>query len=440
MLAISSPSTPDDPGSIVLISSQTGEAIRRLTNEVRPYVDNRPVFSPDGKSIAYLRNSSISASEIYIVSVSGGTPKAITADRRSITGLTWTADSRELIFSANLGGVGGLWRIPAQGGTPEHIPVNGKNPTSPVISRQGDRLAYTDRYTDSQFYLYEGPGFAGRPVPGKFGGRKLLDFSSTREDTSPQFSPDGERLVFTSQRTGSEEVWICRSDGSQLKRLTDFDGRAAGSPRWSPDGRWIAFDSRAAGSPDIYIISAEGGKPRQLTTDSHYDSKPNWSNDGKYIYFASNRSDPSSTKTEIWKMPVEGGPAVQLTHSGALEGFESPDGKLFYFSKNRGVYGLWSVTVEGTDEKPVPELKQAGYWRSWGLLKEGIYYVSKEPGERQTIRFFSFVTRKVTPLLMVEKDALYWEPGLTLSQNGRQLIYSQIDHIFNDLLLEEGFR
>ena len=433
-LAIASLPTPDDPGSILLLNVETNET-RRLTTAVQSFREFTPVFSPDGKTIAFVRSYSNSAREIFVVPTSGGTPKQLTSDKRPIFGLTWTADSRELVFSANRGGGRGLWRLPASGGTPERIVVTGQNPSFPAISRQGNRLAYTDSYSDSNLYLYEGAGFAGRAVPGKFGEPTPI-LTSTREDTSPQFSPDGTKLVFTSQRNGSEELFAADSQGGQSRQLTSFDGPNAGTPHWSPDGRWIAFDSRAKSSPDLYVISAEGGQAHQLTTELAFDSQPSWSHDGRWIYFTSDRSG----RGEIWKLPAEGGQAIQITRGGAFEGYEAPDGKLFYFTKNRGVYGIWSVPVEGGEEKPVPELSRSGYWRSWGVLEQGIYFISKETGSRQSVKFFSFATKQVTPLLSVEKDALWWEAGLALSPDGRKLIYAQLDHSFNDILLMENFR
>lgn len=433
-LAICSVIGKEDSGSVVLLRLDSGER-RRLTEAKPPIRDREPAFSPDGKSIVFLRSLSTSARDLYVVPAAGGEARRLTFDNRPIFGAAWTADSREIVFAVNRGGGRALWRIPASGGKPERIGVTGQNPLSPAISRQGNRLAYTDTYSDSNLYLYDGEGFNGRPVPGKFGAPAIFA-SSTREDTSPQFSPDGERVVFSSQRDGSEQIWVCRRDGSGLMQLTRFDGPASGTPRWSPDGQSIALDSRAQGSPDIYVIPATGGEPRRLTGMPYSETTPSWSHDGRWLYFTSDRSG----RNETWKMPVSGGDAIQLTHTGAMEGYESPDAKLFYFSKDRGVYGIWSVPVNGGEEKLEPELATAGFWRSWGVMDQGLYFITKEQGIRPTIRFFSFATRRVTPLLTVDKEALWFEPGLTISTDGRHLIYAQVDHAFNDILLMDHFR
>lgn len=97
------------------------------------------------------------------------------------------------------------------------------------------------------------------------------------------------------------------------------------------------------------------------------------------------------------------------------------------------------MPVNGGPESPVPELRQAGYWRSWGVLKQGIYFISKEPAARQTIRFFSFQTRRITPPLTVDKPALWGQAGLALSPDGRELLYAQLDHAVYEIMLMENF-
>ncbi len=430
-LAFSSASTTEEPSGVYLLSVETGERRKLTTASVSPLsYDVFPTFSPDGKNVAFLRYYSSSSLDIYVVPATGGTPKQLTFDKSDIRGLTWTADSRELVYTVNRE----LRRIPAAGGASERIPISGQNPSYPSISRQGNRLAYVNEYNDSNIYLYEGLGFAGKSAPGKFGEATLI-LPSNLEDTSPQFSPDGRWIVFVSFRNDGEDLWISDSDGKNPAQLTNLKS-PTGTPRWSPDGRWIVFDSRSRGSADIYVISPDGGQPRAITTESSAETKPSWSSDGKWIYFNSNRSG----KDQIWKIPAAGGAAQQVTKSGAFEGFEAPDGQTFYFSKGRRVYGIWSMPVAGGEEKPVPELGQAGYWRSWGVLKEGIYYITKEETKQQTIRFFSFATRRTSPLLAVDKEPLIWNPGLSLSADGRLLLYAQLDYVVDDILLLENFR
>ena len=83
-------------------------------------------------------------------------------------------------------------------------------------------------------------------------GLPVTFISSTRYDESPQFSPDGKRIAFSSDRSGSGEIWVCDSDGLNAVQLTSLGGPLVTMPRWSPDGEHIAFDSSAEGQFDIY--------------------------------------------------------------------------------------------------------------------------------------------------------------------------------------------
>lgn len=435
-LVISSVATASAPSSVFLLSVETGE-LRRLTAAATnpPSDDIRPVFSPDGKYVAFLRQFTDAVLDLYVVPVTGGVPLALTSDKRNISSLTWSADSREIIYSANRGDGRALWRIPVTGGVPQRMTVTGQNPYSPAASPKGNRLAYTNVYSDINIYQYEGAGFNGNVVPRRPFSEPRTILSSVREDGSQQFSPDGKWIVFTSHRNDREDIWLSDRDENNPIQLTDLKS-PTGTPRWSPDGERIAFDSRNQLSADIYVVSAVGGTVRQLTNEAYADTMPSWSGDGRWIYFNSNRSG----RGEIWKLPANGGQAVQVTRGGAFEGFESPDGKLFYFSKGRGIYGLWAVPVDGGEERPVPELNRAGYYRSWGVLPEGIYFISKETTPRQTVKFFSFATRRIAPLVTVEKEPLWWQPGLSLSPDGRRLLYAQLDHEIYEILLVENFR
>jgi TolB protein len=93
---------------------------------------------------------------------------------------------------------------------------------------------------------------------------------------APQFSPDGKRIVFASQRSGAWEIWVCNSDGSGPVQLTFFQGPNVTTPRWSPDGGQIAFDSDAGAEQefDIWVIDANGGKPVRMTTHPANDGNP----------------------------------------------------------------------------------------------------------------------------------------------------------------------
>src|SRR5437879_10075636 len=249
-----------------------------------------------------------------------------------------------------------MWRIAASGGRPESLGVGGENAYAPSVSPQGARLAYVHAEADTNIWRIERPQLATQPSIGR-GGPATKFIASKRQDDSPQFSSDGKKIAFRSTRSGSAEIWVCDSDGSNPIQLTFFGGPQAGSPRWSSDGQRIAFDSPKEGHTEIFVISAEGGAPRRLTIGTSDNVRPSWSKDGRWIYFGSRRSG----EWQVWKVPAEGGPAVQVTRNGGREAYESRNGKFVYYSK-LGVPGIWRVPVEGGEEIQVLDRGIQGHW------------------------------------------------------------------------------
>ncbi|HXJ17127.1 MAG TPA: protein kinase, partial [Candidatus Polarisedimenticolia bacterium] len=382
-----------------------------------------PHYSPDGQTIAFLRSTNSANSDLCLVPSAGGEVRRLTYNAW-INWLTWTPDGTHLIYSAYGGGTSRLWKIPVAGGEAERLSVGTWDASEPVLSQDGHRLAYVQTTFDTNIWRFAVPGSPGRARPPT----RLI--ASTQYDGSPQYSPDGKRIVFSSGRSGSVEVWVSESDGSNAIQLTHFGGPEAGTPRWSPGGRQIAFDCYASGNGDIYVISPEGGEPRRLTTESSNEYVPSWSRDGRWIYFASDQTGA----WQVWKMPAKGGKAIQVTKGGGFAAFESYDGKTLYYTKGQFGSGLWKVPVAGGEETPV--LEKLGAWGYWGLTREGIYFYD---AGTKAIEFYSFATRKVARVVTPERGPALAFPGLGVSPDGRWILYTQVDNSSSNIMVVENF-
>lgn len=428
-LAVADKESAADPFSIFLLSTETGEK-RKLTFPVGPVGDETPAFSPDGQSLAFARSLAISTTDIYLVSVAGGEPRRITTINTEIQGLSWTADGRNLVFgSRNDQQIRLLWKVAVTGGTPERLPVFAQGLTQPTVSRQGNRLAWTQSHEDLNLWRMEiNPATkqAGAPI-------KLI--ASSLMEAGPQYSLDGQKIAFSSLRSGRSEIWVSDRNGENLVAIASL-GKEDGTPRWSPDGKQITFDSLVEDNWDIYVVGANGGQPRRLTTEAAEDTCASWSRDGKWIYFGSARSG----SREIWKMPATGGDAVQVTRQGGFEGFESPDGKYFYYAKGRRAAGIWRVPVEGGEETLVLDHHRAGYWRYWAVTEQGIYFATAEVPKHPLLEFFDFASGKVTLIATLEKQIHPAIWGLTVSPDSRAVLYLQYDQRGSDIMLMENFR
>jgi len=432
--------TPDGSSDtpIMLISVESGEK-HPLTRPTSPFDDSQPAFSPDGQQVVFVRTSTRTADELYLVSVRGGDEQQLTTGSHRIYGVDWTADGRAVIYSSTRAGKPTLWRLPVTGGEPTAVPGVGWDVIWPAVSRpavssKDGMLAFTESYDDTNIMRQDLPPDRHQSGPENRGLTPLV--VSKRDENSPQISPDGQKIAFVSDRSGSIEIWVCDRDGNNPLQLTRMRHAEAGTPRWSPDSQRLVFDAKPDRGGDLFVINATGGTPQRLTTEPSHDVMPSWSHDGQWIYFCSNRGGDY----QIWKMPAAGGAAVQMTRHGGFEAFESLDGQTLYFSKWRGVDGLWSVPASGGTEQPVPELAQAGYWRAWAVTQDGIYYVAhKGATPPHPIQFFSFATRLTTQLGVVEKSPPWYVGSLTAARDGQWLLYAQPDRQVSTLMLVENF-
>jgi Tol biopolymer transport system component len=152
---------------------------------------------------------------------------------------------------------------------------------------------------------------------------------ATTINVHPNWSPDGARIAFASDRDGNFELYTIAPDGTGLSRLTFSARQQEDNPNWSPDGRLIVHDACVSptypcpGSPnyEIFVMRADGSSRRRLTNDPSIDWNPAWSPDGAEIVF---RSDRSPDGTELWKMNADGSGVVQLT-IGPFQGGVDPD-------------------------------------------------------------------------------------------------------------------
>jgi len=413
----------DSRPNLVLISIESGQRTPMISPP-GPFLA-MPTFSPDGKDVAFVQGLGYLAHDIYVAPVAGGEPRRLTRDSRIIGGLTWTSDGREIVFSSNRAGLYSLWSVPASGGAPEPLSAVGEDAIQPSISPQGNRVAYVRRRRNINIWRTEGPNWTGP----KGSPTKLI--FSTRDQMDQDISSNGQKISFRSNRSGSFEIWICDSDGSNLIQLTSLRAPNTGTPRLSPDGQQIAFDSRKEGHSDIYVIDAAGGSARRLTTEPFENNVPNWSRDGRWIYYGSNRSGTG----QIWKMPAQGGPAAQVTKQGGFAAFESTDGKFLYYIK-AATGPIWRMPVEGGEETLILDRKIA--WSHWRVMEKGLCFLdwNATPPE---IDFFDFVTHGLKQIATVDKAKGIWG-GFAVSPDDRWILFARVDQIDSEIMLVENFR
>jgi Tol biopolymer transport system component len=407
---------------IFLLPLEQGEA-RRLTSSPAG-ADVCPTLSADGRFLAYTSCTTEASCALQVLELQAdlrplGAPRRLGPPGGGRAGRAWASDARSLVYTA-----GGLNRVPV-GGAPEgEMILQGFGAyLFPAISRTLDRLVFARGIDDRDVWKLE----EGRP-PTPF-------LASSSADQSPQFSPDGTRIAYGTNRwSESMEIFVTQADGSSPIQLTDRPG-AQDSAQWSPDGRWIAFDSMGPDQTyDVFVIDAAGGLPRQLTTDPSNEHRPSWSHDGRWIYFGSDRTG----RLEVWRVPAQGGDAVQVTDEGGYTSHESPDGRTLYYVKAREArQPLFARPVSGGPEKRVVE-EILG--RTFAVVEDGVYYFARTEAAAVTaIRFLDVARGTSREVARVEAPVA---PifGLSVSPDRKMFLFtaSKPDNV--DLFLIENFR
>ena len=410
--------TESKPG-IYFISVESGERRASNIDLPGPFVAF-PTFSPDGKYIAFVAGPGPESVDVYIAPAAGGNARALTSVRAFMIGLAWTPSGSEVVFQSNHTGLQSLWRVHVAGGQPEPVLASTDYAIFPSISLKQNRLVFIRSASDTNLWRLDLSTPAAPPS-------RIV--ASTREDSAPAFSPDGRRIAFASNRSGSFEIYVCNVDGSNQLQLTSMQAPDTGTPRWSPDGKQIAFDSRHEGHSDIFVISAEGGTPRRLTNSPYDSNTPAWSHDGNWIYLALQRSD-----YELWKIPAAGGAPVQITQNGGLWPEESSDGKVLYYFRDRAIWRR--DLVDGT-ERHLADISAAG--EDWHLCGNDVCFADRSsPNAGRLIRLnTSQGSRHSTAVdLGPEVGPVL---GMNVSTDGRWLVYTRADSTQSDVMLVENF-
>jgi Tol biopolymer transport system component len=222
--------------------------------------------------------------------------------------------------------------------------------------------------------------------------------SDPANDTDPEYSPDGSKIVFCSNRLNfaAKDLWIMNADGSgQHPLLTDPGDEK--EPTWSPDGEWIAYCSDRDVSWDIWKIRSSGGTPVKITMHPEEDSYPTWSPDGQTIYFSSLRTG----NREIFSIPANGGPVTQLTDHPEWDEYPdcSPSGDYLVWWSNR--YSMRDVLIMSvhdlTPEVLVgePEMEDFPNWSYDG--KYVVYVLMESPGgQNADLMIIDVQTKNIT--------------------------------------------
>ncbi|ABF39597.1 TolB-like protein [Candidatus Koribacter versatilis Ellin345] len=257
-------------------------------------------------------------------------------------GIQGIAESK-IYFISTRTGHKEIWAMDYDGSNQKPITHLGSIVLSPRASPDGARVAYSWMTNGWEIGIYSTE--LGRSVNfARLGGT----------NSAPAFSGDGNRLAFSSSRSGDPEIYTSDISGANLKRLTNVKGPDT-SPTWNPKtNAQIAFVSGRTGLPQIYTMDVDGSNVIKMT-DQGYAISPSWSPNGQFLVFAWTRhyGPGAPGAQDIYIMDVASHQWVQLTHDGGRNDFPSwaPDGRHVVFQSSRsGREEIWSMLADGSQQ------------------------------------------------------------------------------------------
>jgi Tol biopolymer transport system component/tRNA A-37 threonylcarbamoyl transferase component Bud32 len=413
---------PDEHARVHLLSTETLET-RQIPTNPMCVSEGIPAFSHNGEHLAYWCFQSDYEDSLYSLPLPDGKPKMLAPFSVGPNGMTWSADDKRLIYSLYKGrGSYELCEVTVANGSVKRLALEG-SALRPTVSLKGDKLAYGSLSVSSTIWRRD---LLHSESPG------VELFPSSRTHYDAQYSPDGKRIAFDSVRSGPQGVWISNDDGSNLVQISNPNDMS-GSPQWSPDGNRIAFDSHPLNHWEIYVADVGERKPRKLITNITGIIRPHWSRDGKWIYFSSKEMD----RAGIYRCPASGGDAVLLSKDiDGLNPQESFDGKTLYFASHDEKSTLKKVALLGQPgtESEVDGLPPLSDATLWALSPGGIYFVPDEAP--RSVRYFDFASKQIRPVFEVDKGL---GGGLSVSPDGRWILYTQDRSVTGDIMLVDHF-
>ena len=396
--------SPDSSMVLYARSETNGTSICRahvVGGETRRILDNasQADWSPDGKRIAFLRNAIAGNKQLSIVGLAnpdGGNPREIArVEDHTLIHPRWSPDGSTIAFAelTQVGTARIIFLVDAGTGRVRQV-----------------RLALSARFTggpawcpDGRCLLYSvGESVATTVTGGGYARVIRHDVGSGRTETilwgpganngTLDLLPDG-RLVMEAY-SGRENLKELILEGQAPPREMRWLTRgytADRQPTFSPDGEWIAFSSNRSGNLDLWEISTKSGAIRRLTDDAADDWDPGFTRDGKLIW-SSNRSGA----LEIWIAEGDGSGARQLTRDGAdaENPTATPDGWIVYSQGDPAKRGIWKIRPDRSggalvvsETVQVPEVSPDGRYVSYVAVI----------GQRFEIRVNRLEDRRATP-------------------------------------------
>lgn len=370
-LVIDDKSQASEPFSLFLIYIKSGQRVRLTYPDSDMIGDVSPRVSPDGTSVAFIRDIYLFEQDIYVTNVQGRTYRRITSLRSMISDVSWKTE-KELAFAADNGDGFRFWQVDLNDpGRMKTIPsrVVSNRPLQLSVSPNGRDVAFSNYAPNLDIWSIDTSDHSDRWVP---------VIQAPGENIRPAVSPDGKLLAFLSNVSGEFQIWVSQTDGTNAWPVPT-GALVPASFCWSSDGRSLIFSPQRVHG--LYEVSIHGDASVRQISSIYTD--PYDSIDGRSLF--------ARAHLFIYRIPLGGGDAKEVTEQGGAPIAESRDGRYIYFSQGRMSTSIGRLDLQNGHQDEITDSMLPGYADAWALSQGGIFFLGEEHGH-PTVSFLNFAT------------------------------------------------
>ena len=381
--------------------------------------DEQPSLSTSGTRLAFMRSRAPGISDLYLLQHGTQSVSRLTHDNWPLAGSTWDGAGYSIVFSSPRGGHDGLWRSRLDGHEPDLLLGTTADLRAPSIAPNGSQLVYEEWSRVGQLVI--APLDSSTPPT-------ALTNESTELAREAQLSPNGDRYVYVSNKSGHDELWTLSAlNAGVAQMLTNTGLDYIEYPHWSVDGQTIVFSGAKAGQFDLWSFQLSDKKLTRLTHDG-MSRTPILSRDNHWLYFAKRQDRDWQLWQQSWPDKKQ---SRAITMDGGFAPLETASGNtLIYVRLDRR--GIWQKATElGSDPSLLADDFLPRDWHNRSVDGNTLYFVSRNDAGVGHLNRLTIDSGQRSQL--DDLPSLYDGSGLTISNDHKNVISTFLTSEHSDL-------